>query len=265
MHDPNKALIGQAMDDRFQTPALLLDLDAFQRNVGRMADKVRVAGRTLRPHVKSHKCVEIARRQIEVGAIGLCCASIHEVEVMAEADFDGILLTAPVVTKASAARVVAARENVPSLMVVVDSEAGLGALADVATAQKPLDVLVEIDVGQTRTGVTEPVEAVRLARLAATSDVPRYRGIQAYYGNLQHVPDLRRASGEDCRAMDEDHPHRLGASSGGSRAQDCQRWRHRHASQRFGRGPVYRDSGGILHLHGSAVFGCGVGSGQPAV
>ena len=195
MHDPNEALIGQTIDGRFQTPALLLDLDAFQRNVARMADKVRTAGRTLRPHVKSHKCVEIARRQIEAGAVGLCCASIHEVEIMAEAGFDGILLTAPVVTEAAAARIAAAREKVPSLMVVVDSEAGAGVLAGVATAQKPLDVLVEIDVGQTRTGVFEPAEAVRLAKLAATSDVLRYRGIQAYYGNLQHVPDLagRRA------------------------------------------------------------------------
>ena len=265
MHDPNEALIGQAMDGRFQTPALLLDLGAFQRNVGRMADKVRVAGRTLRPHVKSHKCGEIARRQIEAGAIGLCCASIHEVEVMAEADFDGILLTAPVVTKASAARVVAARESVPSLMVVVDSEAGLGALADVATAQKPLDVLVEIDVGQTRTGVTEPVEAVRLARLAATSDVLRYRGIQAYDGNLQHVPDLvgRRAKIAEqwttitrtvsALAREDLAPKIVSGGGTGTHHSD------------LAEGPFTEDSGGILHLHGSAVFGCGVGSGQPAV
>src|SRR5262245_56354445 len=110
MRGPNEALIGQPLDDRFQTPALLLDLDAFRGNVARLADKVRAAGRLLRPHVKSHKCVEIARRQIETGAVGLCCASIREVEAMAAAGFDGILLTAPMATGVSVARIVAARQ-----------------------------------------------------------------------------------------------------------------------------------------------------------
>jgi 3-hydroxy-D-aspartate aldolase len=189
MRGPNKTLIGQPIDGRFQTPALLLDLDVLDSNLARMADKVRAAGRLLRPHVKSHKCLAIARRQIDAGAVGLCCASIREVEVMAEAGLDGILLTVPIATEAAAERIATARQRVPSLMAVVDSEAGLEMISRVATAGKPIDILIEIDVGQARTGVAGPAEAVRLAQLAAAADALGYRGIQAYYGNLQHVPD----------------------------------------------------------------------------
>jgi D-serine deaminase-like pyridoxal phosphate-dependent protein len=193
---PNEALIGRKLDDGLlQTPALLLDLDVFAGNVARMADEVRAAGRLLRPHVKSHKCVEIARRQVAAGAVGLCCASLREVEVMAEAGFDGILLTAPVASQAAAARVAAVRRKVPSLMAAVDSADGLDLLSRAATADAPIDVLIEIDVGQMRTGVTDASQAVSLARRTAAADTLNFRGIQAYYGNLQHVPDLagRRA------------------------------------------------------------------------
>lgn len=188
---PNASLIGQLITGGgFQTPALLLDLDALRGNIALMADKVRAAGRLLRPHVKSHKCVEIARLQIEAGAAGLCCATIREVEVMAGAGFDGILLTAPVVTDAGAARIAAARQKAPSLMVAVDSQTGFDALERVATADRPIDVLVDIDVGVGRTGLIDRADVVRVAAAAKASPVLRYRGVQAYYGHLQHVADF---------------------------------------------------------------------------
>ena len=199
---PNEALIGTAGYEReLATPALLLDLDAFEANLKAMADVVARHGRKLRPHVKAHKSTEIARRQLEAGAVGLCCATVREAETMAAAGLDGILVTTPVVRRAMIERLVAAREKIADLAIVVDSEAGIDALARLATRERPIGVLVEIDMGQTRTGVTDPETAVRLAGHAAGQPSLRYRGVQAYYGHLQHVPTLAERLEKVAREM----------------------------------------------------------------
>jgi D-serine deaminase-like pyridoxal phosphate-dependent protein len=172
---------------RLSTPCLLLEAAAFEHNLAAMMDLIRRRGRQLRPHVKAHKCAAIARRQLEAGAIGLCCATVREAEVMAEAGLDGLLVTSPVTAPGMVERLVRARNRV-DLAVVVDSEAGVEALAAGASAGRPLGAVVEIDVGQGRTGVTSPTDAVRLARRAEALPQLRYRGVQAYYGHLQHVP-----------------------------------------------------------------------------
>ena len=188
---PNEALIGTtAFARELQTPALLLDLDGFEANLKRMAEVVARNGRRLRPHVKAHKSVRIGRRQIEAGAVGLCCATVREAETMAAAGIDGILVTTPVITPSMIRRLVAAREKIADLAIVVDSEAGVDALANLANRQRPIGVLVDIDIGQTRTGVTDPEAAVRVGRHAASQPSLRYRGVQAYYGHLQHVATL---------------------------------------------------------------------------
>ena len=131
---PNEALIGVADFTReLSTPALLLDLDAFEANLRTMSDAVANAGRKLRPHVKAHKSTEIARRQLAAGAVGLCCATVREAEVMAAAGFDGILVTTPVVAPTMIGRLVAARQRVGDLAVVADCEAGVDALAALET------------------------------------------------------------------------------------------------------------------------------------
>jgi D-serine deaminase-like pyridoxal phosphate-dependent protein len=185
---PNAPLIGApAARARLSTPCLLLDADAFAHNLAAMSELVRRHGRELRPHVKAHKCAAIGRRQLEAGAVGLCCATVREAEVMAAAGLGGLLVTSPVTAPAMVERLARARERV-DLAVVVDSEAGLEALAAAAGAEAPLGAVVEIDVGQGRTGVTSPAAAVRLARRIAELPPLRYRGVQAYYGHLQHVP-----------------------------------------------------------------------------
>jgi 3-hydroxy-D-aspartate aldolase len=186
---PNATLIGEPdIRARLSTPCLLLDADAFEHNLAAMMDLVRRYGRHLRPHVKAHKCTAIARRQLEAGAVGLCCATVREAEAMAEAGLEGILVTSPVTAPAMIERLARIQDRVGDLAVVVDGEAGAEALARGISAERPLGVLVEIDVGQGRTGVTRPEDAVHLAR--RTLDLPqlRYRGVQAYYGHLQHVP-----------------------------------------------------------------------------
>ena len=186
---PNATLIGEPdARARLSTPCLLLEADAFEHNLAAMMDLVRGYGRQLRPHVKAHKCAAIARRQIEAGAMGLCCATVREAEVMAEAGLEGILVTSPVIAPGMIERLVRVRERISDLAVVVDSAAGAEALAAGASGSRPIGAVVEIDVGQGRTGVRGPEDAVGLARRIEALPQLRYRGIQAYYGHLQHVP-----------------------------------------------------------------------------
>jgi D-serine deaminase-like pyridoxal phosphate-dependent protein len=186
---PNAGLIGaRDAQARLSTPCLLLEADAFEHNLAAMMDLARRYRRQVRPHVKAHKCTAIARRQLEAGAVGLCCATVREAEVMAEAGLAGILVTSPVSAPAMIERLARAQDRVGDLAVVVDAEVGVEPLAANASADRPLGVVVEIDVGQGRTGVTRPEDAVRLARRIAELSQLRYRGVQAYYGHLQHVP-----------------------------------------------------------------------------
>jgi D-serine deaminase-like pyridoxal phosphate-dependent protein len=153
-----------------------------------MMDLARRYRRQVRPHVKAHKCTAIGRRQLEAGAVGLCCATVREAEVMAESRLKGILITSPVTAPAMIERLARAHARVRDLAVVVDSEVGVEALAANVSTDRPLGVVVEIDVGQGRTGVTGPEDAVRLARRIGELPQLRYHGVQAYYGHLQHVP-----------------------------------------------------------------------------
>ena len=107
--------------DEIPTPALLLDLDRFERNLARMAAHVRAAGKHLRPHAKTHRCPEIARRQIAAGALGVACAKLGEAEVMARAGIRGLLITTPVVPEAKIQRFIELVRAAPDTMVVMDN------------------------------------------------------------------------------------------------------------------------------------------------
>jgi D-serine deaminase-like pyridoxal phosphate-dependent protein len=144
-----------------ETPALLVDLDRLTANIGRMADRVRSRGLALRPHAKTHKCLEIAWMQVEAGAAGLTVATLSEAEVFADAGFDDLFVAYPVYPVGSkAARLSALLERV-SLAVGVDNASGAAALARAAEG-RPLRVVVEVDSGQHRTGVA-PDAVVPLA------------------------------------------------------------------------------------------------------
>src|ERR687891_979709 len=143
---PNAGLIGaQDVVARLSTPCLLLDAEAFEQNLAAMMERVRRYGRQLRPHVKAHKCAAIGRRQLEAGAVGLCCATVREAEAMAAAGLEGILVTSPVTAPAMIQRLARVRDGVSDLAVVVDSDVGVDAVAQGFSAEKPLGVLVEID------------------------------------------------------------------------------------------------------------------------
>src|SRR5579864_4704618 len=142
-------LIGQQGSRRsLNTPALVLDLEMLDRNIAEMAAFAKTHKVNLRPHSKTHKSADIARRQIKAGALGVCCAKLGEAEALAEAGIGQLHITSPVVTPQAIARLIALNGQVADLMVVVDHPANVEALASAAAAAraaKPLAVIVDID------------------------------------------------------------------------------------------------------------------------
>jgi D-serine deaminase-like pyridoxal phosphate-dependent protein len=194
---PNEALIGKPGSRlKLDTPALCVDLDAMARNIAVMAEFCRHRQVALRPHAKTHKSVAIARSQVEAGAVGVCCATIGEAEVMAAGGIKGVLVTSPQVTPSKIARVVALNLAADGFAVVVDHRQNVADLAAAARAAgKTLDVLVDFSSGHHRTGAATADDAVALAYVVEANDGLRLAGLQAYYGNLQHIGD--RAERQD--------------------------------------------------------------------
>ena len=173
--------------DEIPTPALLLDMDRFERNLERMAKHVRAAGKQLRPHAKTHRCPEIARRQIAAGALGVACAKLGEAEVMTRFGIHGLLITTEVVTPGAIRRLTRLVAEAPDTMVVVDNAENVDALARAAVEDRvTLNVMIDVDVGNRRTGV-QPGEAVALARAVVHRGALRLRGLQGYAGHCAHV------------------------------------------------------------------------------
>jgi 3-hydroxy-D-aspartate aldolase len=180
---------------QLQTPALIVDLDILERNIAQMAEHARRSEIALRPHAKTHKCSEIARRQIKAGALGICAAKLGEAEALANAGIESILITSPVVTDRGMARLMALNAQVRALMAVCDNPATAAKLSAVARESgKPLKVVVDIDPGMSRTGIGFGESAMALVEQVANSDGLEYAGLQCYAGNLQHLesPNERR-------------------------------------------------------------------------
>jgi 3-hydroxy-D-aspartate aldolase len=200
MLSPNNHLIGRpGSRSELDTPALLIDIEAFERNIAKMAEYARTRRVQLRPHAKTHKSVIIARRQIDAGAVGICCATLGEAEVMVQAGIPGVHITSPQVTGAKIERLIALnKEAALGLSVVVDHPDNLKAFdAAAQQADARLAVLIDFTAGHGRTGCADADAVVALARSAAAARGLVLRGIQSYSGNLQHIPTraerLRRA------------------------------------------------------------------------
>ena len=201
MHDLelHQHLIGrQGSRGALNTPVLLVELDALDRNIAAMADFAAEWGVALRPHAKTHKSVEIARRQIAKGAAGSCCAKLGEAEALADGGIESLLITSPVVGAAAIERVVRLNNRVGDLMVTADNPANVHALdAEVrGFGGRPLGVVVDIDPGFHRTGVATPKDAEALARLIADLPGLTFAGVQFYCGADQHIEGFeeRRAT-----------------------------------------------------------------------
>lgn len=178
--------------DRIDTPALVVDLDAYTRNLDRMARFVAGQSVRLRPHAKTHKCPVVALDQIARGAVGVCCQKVSEAEAMVEGGVRNVLVSNEIVGPTKIARLLHLATQAEVAVCVDDPQnvRDLGAAARDFGIRLP--VLVEVNVGANRCGV-EPGEPARaLARLVADQPGLRFAGLQAYQGRAQHIQDLEK-------------------------------------------------------------------------
>lgn len=195
--DLHQHLIGrQGSRAALNTPALIVDIDALERNVAAMAAFAAAHGLALRPHAKTHKSAEIARLQIAAGASGVCCAKLGEAEALSQSGIHNILITSPVVGPAGVERLAALAACSPGLMATADHPDAVAALARTGV---DLTLVVDLDPGFHRTGVADPKSAVELARQIDEAPSLTFGGVQFYCGAQQHIegyPDRRAAIAE---------------------------------------------------------------------
>ncbi|HEX4585586.1 MAG TPA: DSD1 family PLP-dependent enzyme [Burkholderiaceae bacterium] len=182
------------------TPALILDLDKFEANLKRMTDFAARARVRIRPHAKTHKCAEIARRQMDAGCAGICCQKLGEAEAMLAGDITDILITNQIVGERKMRRLARlARAYAPArLGVCVDNADVARQLASVCEAEEArVEVYVDVDLGQNRCGVGTAEQAIELARILVSSPTLEFMGLHAFSGLIQHrrgVPERREAA-----------------------------------------------------------------------
>ncbi len=188
--------------DALDTPLLYVDLDAFEHNVATMARLTRGLGVAWRPHVKASKAPELAKRLIAGGAVGITCAKVGEAEVMADGGIDDILIANEIVGPIKIRRLVALAGRVRALCVAVDDERNLRELSRAAAAAGvTVDVLVDINIGANRCGVT-PDAAPALARLAVDLPGVALRGLMGYEGHVMGIADLEEKEAKSSLAAD---------------------------------------------------------------
>jgi 3-hydroxy-D-aspartate aldolase len=193
------AEIGMTLDE-IDTPALLIELDAFERNLRRLPERLaeRLAGRTvrLRPHAKTHKCPVIALKQIALGAVGVCCQKVSEAEALVHGGVPDVLISNEIVGLPKLRRL-AALARAARIATCVDDESQIEPLDRVARElDVTLAVLVEVNMGGDRCGVEPGEPAVRLADAIGRRERLRFVGLQAYHGSAQHLRSFaeRRAA-----------------------------------------------------------------------
>lgn len=189
------------MRDEIETPALLLDLDAFEWNVAKMAGHLKARGKGFRPHGKTHKCPEIGRALTRAGASGHCAAKLSEAEVFAAHGLPGLLVTTQVVGKRKIERAVALAARHPDTIFVADAEQAvrdLDAAAAAVKGKRPVIVNVAVDLLYGRTGIATGEPAVELAKTIDSLKNLRLAGIQAYDGGASHTVgfEARKARSE---------------------------------------------------------------------
>ncbi|MDJ0779109.1 MAG: DSD1 family PLP-dependent enzyme [Gammaproteobacteria bacterium] len=196
------ARIGMSTDE-IATPALIVDLDAFEANVATLRDRLSDAGVRLRAHAKTHRSVDIARYQVEHGgACGLCCQKVAEAETLVDGGIVDILVSNQVVDPARIDRL-AALATRARILVCVDDANNVDALS--AAAQKhgvTLECLLEIDCGAHRCGVQPGPAAVSIAGKIDAAAGLKFSGLQAYQGAAQHIRDHAERAGAITAATD---------------------------------------------------------------
>ena len=190
-------LMSLASDDGMQrdvskweldTPSLCLDLNALEANIAHMQETVSHNGIASRPHAKTHKCPTLAKMQLQSGSVGICTAKVSEAEVMFKHGIRPILMTTTNVTSTKIKRAMALHEANPEFIQATDSEQNARLLSDAAGAMGlTADVVIDVDPGGHRTGITPGQPALALAQLIDQLPGLRLRGLLCYDGGSQHV------------------------------------------------------------------------------
>lgn len=183
------------------TPSLVIDLDALDRNIKRMADFIATVPAGIRPHSKTHKTPIIARKQLEAGAIGITCAKVGEAEAMVAGGIDDILIANEVVGQTKIARLVGLARHA-KLTVAVDDPTNVADLAAAAQmAGATLGVVVEVNVGMDRCGVEPGEPALALARKVVEARGLEFRGLMGYEGHTVNIKDRAQREAAAHQAM----------------------------------------------------------------
>ena len=180
--------------DQIDTPALILDLDAFERNIKNLQAATSSRGVRLRPHAKSHKCPEIAKYQIKVGAVGICCQKVSEAAVFVDAGIKDIYITNEVVGEKKVAHALDLAKRA-RIGVLVDHDAQVSDLIQASSQQQtPIDIYIEVDVGMGRCGATSIEQVAKLAHQIYQAPYLNFMGLQCYHGSAQHyrLPEERQ-------------------------------------------------------------------------
>jgi len=198
---PNAVFIGapQARAD-LNTPFLALDAAVLRYNIAAMAAFARSRGMALRPHAKTHKSLDIARLQLEAGAVGICCAKLGEAEVFAAGGVTSILITGPVVGAGAISRLMKLAERHIDLKIAVDSCGNVRTIGQEAARHGvKIGVLIDVDPGLHRSGVADGAQAVQVAEAVCSFPALELVGAQFFCGPQQHIRDY----GERRRAIQD--------------------------------------------------------------
>lgn len=198
---PPPARVGDSIEE-VDTPALILDLDAFERNLRTMARLAEGYGVRLRPHAKTHKSPVIALKQMAHGAVGQCCQKVSEAEILVAGGVTDVLVSNEVVAASKLSRLAALARH--AKITVCADDAGVVAALNDAAARFDVDlgVLVEVDVGAGRCGVAPGGPAAALAEAIERASHLRFAGLQAYHGGAQHVRGHRERGAVIAKAGD---------------------------------------------------------------
>jgi D-serine deaminase-like pyridoxal phosphate-dependent protein len=199
--NPPPAEIGAPVTD-VETPALVIELDAFERNIAKMAALARSSGVRLRPHAKTHKSPAIALRQIAHGAVGQCVQKVGEAEVLVRGGVKNVLVSNQVVGERKLRRLAALARDATIALCFDAPEQVAAASAVARDFDVELGALVEIEVGMERCGVAPGQAAASLARRIADSPNLKFRGLQAYHGRAQHLPTYQERAQAIAYAID---------------------------------------------------------------
>ena len=232
------------------TPAMVVDLDAYERNLDLMAAYVGSAGVVLRPHAKTHKSPVVALDQIARGAVGQCCQKVSEAEVLVDGGVSDVLVSNEIVGDAKVARLAALAARA-RIAVCADDAQQVAAYAKAARAGNVvLHVLVEIDAGAARCGVAAGGAVVALAQLIGAQNGLEFAGLQAYHGGAQHLrtPDERSAAIAQAGEKGQDEPCRVAGCRYRMPGGDRRRNRDVYRGGQFR--DLDRTAGRVILLHG---------------